>query len=181
VLALIWTLHVRQQPVPVYLYYLMFLILGHFFASHGRSVAGSTRLSPLYLPRGIVRTVIFLGFVSVFAWPYFRDRDLEKLLDMRQPDLGPQAYLVFVLVAAFLLGIFVAWIAHQLQGGSEVTPYWFQDVLAWFSLLAVLGLAVEVLMLVVINPGLPPEKRLNLPTWQTWLAAVISFYFGVRS
>jgi hypothetical protein len=183
VLGLIWALTLLQEPVPIYLYYLMFLILGHFFAAHGHSIAGagSTQPSPLHLPRGVVRTLLFLGFVGVFAWRYYVDRDLEKVLDLKQPDLGLQPYLAFVLVGTFFLGLFLGRLVRLTQRGSNVTPYWFQDILAWLSLIAVMGLVVEVLILLVINPGLAPEKRLQLPTWQTWLSAIISFYFGVRS
>ena len=92
-----------------------------------------------------------------------------------------QVFLAFVLVGAFFLGLFVGRLVRLTQRGSKVAPYWFQDILAWLSLLAVLGLVVEVLILVVINPGLSPEKRLNLPAWQAWLSSIISFYFGVRS
>src|ERR1700736_4109165 len=68
ILALIWTLMLlpkdKVKDIPLYLFYLMFLSLGSFFAAHGRSIAGpltGTR-SPLYLPRGSLRFLIILGF-----------------------------------------------------------------------------------------------------------------------
>jgi hypothetical protein len=79
------------------------------------------------------------------------------------------------------VGVLIGHLVRFAQRGTGVIPYWFQDITAWVSLLAVLGLVAEVIMLVVINPTLSPEQQLNLPQWQTALAAVISFYFGVRS
>ena len=48
------------------------------------------------------------------------------------------------------------------------------------SLLAVIGLAVEVVILLMINPT-RPGAEIDLPKWQTFLAAIISFYFGTRT
>ena len=56
----------------------------------------------------------------------------------------------------------------------------FQDVLAWLSLLAMIGLAVETIIIVFINPSLQVGD-LNLKTWEAILTAVVSFYFGARS
>jgi hypothetical protein len=188
ILGLTWTLVVLQRTqdvkVPVYLYYLMFLTLGHFFAAHGKSIAGagSSEPSPLHLPRGVIRTVLLLGFVGVFAWRYYKDQDLQRFLDVGVPLLDPeQPYLPFVLVGAFFAGILVSSLIRMAQRGSSVTPYWIQDILAWISLLATAGLIAEIVMLVIINPTLPADRQINLPNWQMVLAAVISFYFGVRS
>jgi hypothetical protein len=184
ILGLIWALVILDvQDPPIYLYYLMFLALGHFFAAHGKTIAGagSGEPSPLNLPRGVIRTVLLLGFVGVFAWRYYRDRDLNQLLDLRNPALD-QPYLPFVLVGSFFLGIVVARLVRLGRGSAATPPYWFQDILAWISLLAMIGLAAEVVMLVIINPSLPPDRQpISLPNWQMALAAIISFYFGVRS
>ncbi len=160
----------------------MFLALGHFFAAHGKSIAGagSPEPSPLHLPRGIIRTLLMLGFVGVFAWRYYKDQDFQHFRDLNKPDVE-QAYLPFVLVGAFFLGILVNRMVRIGRGNAGTQPYWFQDILAWISLLAMVGLAAEVVMLVIINPTLPAERQINLPNWQMILAGIISFYFGVRS
>ena len=61
VLGLVWTMMLlpdspdgSRSAVPLYLYYLMFLCLGSFFAAHGHSISGPR--SPLYFPRGSLRT-----------------------------------------------------------------------------------------------------------------------------
>src|SRR5260370_19493783 len=73
ILVLIWALMLfpeeKEVRIPLYLYYLMFLILGHFFAAHGHSIAGPSTgpVSPLKLPRGTLRTFIILGFLAVLG------------------------------------------------------------------------------------------------------------------
>jgi hypothetical protein len=190
VLGLIWTLMLlpedRKVGIPLYLFYLMFLILGHFFAAHGHSIAGPTTGPghPLYLPRGTLRTLIVVGFLAVFGYRYYVTRDWQTLLQLNPPvpeQLMEQPYLPLVLIIAFFIGVLAARLFHRptpLQPGGAP---WVQDIEAWVALLATLGLAAEIIIQVVINPSMSPDRQLNLPNWQMALAAVICFYFGVRS
>src|SRR5260370_41974989 len=74
ILGLIWALMLlpeeKEVKIPLYLYYLMFLILGHFFAAHGHSIASPATgtASPLYLPRGTLRILIIVGFLAVMGY-----------------------------------------------------------------------------------------------------------------
>ena len=87
-----------------------------------------------------------------------------------------------VAVAGKILGSAVlARVAGFIFRRPEGPPFWYQDLLAWVALLAVLGLGAEVLIQTVINPSLPEDKRLDLPAWQGVLSAVVGFYFGARS
>jgi hypothetical protein len=186
VLALIWTLMLlpedRQIGVPLYLFYLMFLILGHFFAAHGHSIAGAASGPghPLHLPRGTLRTVIILGFIGVLGYRYYVTRDWQSLLRL-SPPIVEQPYLPLVLILAFFFGVLVANIIHRGMMRSPGGWPWVQDLEAWVALLATLGLGVEIIIQLVINPSLDPAKQLSLPGWQMVLASVICFYFGVRS
>src|SRR5206468_2297378 len=92
--------------IPVYLYYLMFLILGHFFAAHGHSIAGPVAgtASPLYLPRGSLRTLIIAGFLALLGYRYYVHQDIEELLKLREPLLQ-QPYLPLVILGGFFLGV----------------------------------------------------------------------------
>lgn len=181
ILGLVWGLMLMPEEkdiqIPLYLYYLMFLILGHFFAAHGHSIAGSAtgNASPLYLPRGTLRTLIILGFLGVFGYRYYLHRDLDDFLKLREPLLQ-QPYLPLVILGGFFLGIFV----NRLTG-RLATAAWFQDILAWVALLATIGLSAEVIIQLIINPSVDPEHRLQLYQWHTVLSAIISFYFGARS
>ena len=52
---------------------------------------------------------------------------------------------------------------------------------AWFAILALLGLMVLALVHLSINPSLPPGIKLDMPTLEACLGAVVGFYFGARS
>jgi hypothetical protein len=184
ILGMIWVLLLLPEDkavqIPIYLFYLMFLILGHFFAAHGHSIAGpkTGAASPLYFPRGSLRALIVLGFVAVLGWRYYAQRNFDDLL--RLQPLLEQPYLPLVLVGAFLLGVLMARVVNLFAGSQGIMP-WFQDFQAWVALLATLGLVAEILIQLVINPSLEPDSRLHLPQWQMLLAAIVSFYFGARS
>src|SRR5262245_1645613 len=69
VLGLVWALLLLPKArtnvhIPIYLYYLMFLILGHYFAARSHAVvpAGVPVKHPLWLPRGTIRFLILAGF-----------------------------------------------------------------------------------------------------------------------
>jgi hypothetical protein len=177
VLGIIWALMLLPdvKGIPLYLFYLMFLILGHFFAAHGHSIAGPTTgpASPLHLPRGSLRLLIVLGFAAVLGYRYYVRRSFEGLFDLQSP-ISEQPYLPLVLVGAFFLGVFVSRVLFR-----SLPSAWLQDLQAWVALLATIGLVAEVIIQLVINPTL--KEPLNLPSWQTILAAIICFYFGARS
>lgn len=54
-----------------------------------------------------------------------------------------------------------------------------QDLRAWVSLIAMLGLVAAVVIEVFINPELP--ERLNLPLWHAILTGIVVYYFAARS
>jgi hypothetical protein len=186
VLGIVWTLMLlpeeNEVKIPLYLFYLMFLILGHYFAAHGQSIRGpkTGSASPLHLPRGSIRTLIFLGFAGVLAYRYYRYRDLEHIFHLEEP-LVEHAYLPLVLVGAFFLGLFMARVVGRAISSGGQAPAWFQDFQAWIALLAALGLVVVILILFVINPGVAKEHQIDWPFLENSLAAIISFYFGMRS
>ena len=180
VLALVWTMMLLPNAgdIPIYLYYLMFLCLGSFYAAHGHSISGAH--SPLYLPRGSLRTLIILGFAAVLGWKYYLTRDVHALLDIKPPQLG-EAGLPLILLAAFFAGVFVSRVIGRMVSARYGQPAWFQDILAWAALLATIGMAAEVLYHGLIKPGLSEENRFTDSTFQMILAAITGFYFGARS
>jgi hypothetical protein len=182
VLGLIWALMLipDTKGIPLYLFYLMFLILGHFFAAHGHSIAGPDTgpASPLHFPRGTLRVLIVVGFAAVLGWRYYVHRSFENLFDLQQPILE-QPYLPLVLVGAFFLGVLIGRLVMRSSARTGGASPWMQDVQAWLALLAALGLVAEFVFHIFINPSLE-EARIPA-TWQMILAAIISFYFGLRS
>src|SRR5438132_1473900 len=190
IVGLIWLLTLMPRDkvptVPLYLYYVLFLCLGSFFSAHGHSIAGlglSGTRSPLYLPRGTLRALIVLGFLAILGWKYYTTRDWNAVLeDLKLPEIGPKdAVLPVVLLGAFFAGVILSRIFGRSRAGVRVAPPWFQDILAWIALLATLGLVAEVIIQALINPGLPEERRIDLPQFQMFLGAVTCLYFGARS
>jgi hypothetical protein len=121
--------------------------------------------------------LIIVGFLAVIGYLYYVHRDFQEFLKLREP-LRQEPYLPMVILGGFFLGVFVNRVIIRLVG---ITP-WYQDILAWFALLATLGLSAEVVIQLIINPSVEPEQRLYLYPWlASLLAAIISFYFGARS
>jgi hypothetical protein len=184
VFGLIWALWLlpedKVQPVPLYLYSLMFLILGSYFAA--RSSGGTTPAAgsrhPLFLPRGTFRTLFLLGFAAALGWGFYSDPNFQARL---KPAIPEQPLQPLILLVAFFVGIVVSRFGRRFLSGPTGAPPWFQDLLAWVSLLAMLGLGFEVIILLVINPTMDPSRQLDLPHWEGFLSAVIGFYFGARS
>jgi hypothetical protein len=163
--------------IPPYLIYLLFLVLGHYFAAHGHSISrpGSGHAAPLYLPRGFVRFVIIALLAGTVAWRLTQDpASLEDQLVRSVESIREQPLMPVILISGFFLGILV----HVLVGKQE-QAYWFQDFEAWVALLAVIGLCVDAMVYLVINPTL--QNPLETSGLQSFVAAVIAFYFGARS
>jgi hypothetical protein len=180
VLGCFWTLLIaseqREVYVPSYLYYLMFLIVGAYFAHRSHGLAAHGEAPPLYLPGGTFRVLIVLGFLGVVGWVYYHNPDFLHRL-----KLADEPYLPLLLLAAFFLGVLIARVSARVLAGPAGLPSWFQDLQAWVSLIAVLGMGAEILIHLVINPNLAEDKQLKLPNWEGFFAAVVAFYFGVRS
>lgn len=164
--------------IPPYLIYLLFLILGSFFAAAGRSMDRRhlREHAPLYLGYGTVRVVLFLGLVAVLIWKVITDpQGWEQQIDASVDAVKEQPFLPLVILAGFFVGV-----AMQAIVGRDCQSIVYQDFLAWVSLLAVIGLVASILIELVINPSLE-RGNLNLPSWDALLAAIVAFYFGARS
>ena len=170
-------LNSRDIPIPAYLIYLLFLILGHFYAAHGTTIASrqSGQASPLHLPAGSVRLVVVLLLGGAIGWKMTQNPDgLHKQFVDSLNLLKDQPYLPVLILGAFFVGVVLRAIV-----GRTNPPQWLQDFEAWVSLLALIGLGVAVVIHLIVNPSL--EEDLRLPTWEGILGAVIAFYFGERS
>jgi hypothetical protein len=187
VLGLVWGLMILQKEIPLYLQYLMFMILGHYFAAHHKSIkpVSERERSPLFLPRGVIRVIIFLGFAGVMGYLVFAHHDNLRGLadDLKMQDERTQSiYMPVLLVTGFFIGLIVARFGEMIGGDSQ--PGWYQDIQAWLVLMATLGLGVVVIITFVINPSLEAKGAtlIQLPRHLDHiLAAVVGFYFGARS
>lgn len=186
ILGLTWTLIIMQRDVPLYLQFLMFIVLGHYFGTRRATAEppDTRAVQPLWMPRGIVRTLIFIGFLAVVGAVYFQHKDnIGGLVEevKSEQDIY-QRYLPLLIVGGFFIGM-IASMAGRFIGGQNGMPPWYQDLQAWIALLAMIGLAVAVAIHLIINPSLEDKGNdiIQLPSLEQFLAAVVGFYFGARS
>ena len=161
-------------PIPPYLIYLLFMVLGHYFAHRSGGNDGSER-QPLYLPRGCVRFLVMAGLIGTLAWCIYNDPGkLKDQYELSLDALKQEPVLPLCILGAFFLGVIVRAVV-----GRENPPFFLQDMEAWLSLVSIVGLGVAVIIHLVIVPSL--ESTLANPIWELILASVIAFYFGERS
>jgi len=182
IIALMCTLIVNPRdldtPIPAYLIYLTFLILGHFFAAHGNTIAqrDTDQHSPLYLPGGTVRFLVILMLGGAIGWKLYQNPEsLRHQFETSLDALKDQPYLPIVILSAFLVGVILRSIV-----GRTNPPQWLQDFEAWVSLIAIVGLGIETVIRLVVAASLD-IPLLALPTWEAILGGIIAFYFGERS
>jgi hypothetical protein len=163
--------------IPPYLVYLLFLMLGHYFAAHGVTIATreDPSPSPLYLPGGVVRFLIIVALVGCIGWQLYSDPErLKEQYEKSLTALQNEPYMPLVILGAFIFGVIV----RSIVGRTNPPAAW-QDFEAWISLIALLMLAIAALIHLGINVTLP--ENLHLPTWEACVGGVIAFYFGERS
>jgi len=159
----------RPVPIPPYVVYLLFIILGHFFASSGEAQA-----SPLHVPRGLLRLLIILILGAAVGWKIYNDQTgMQAQFNASVDELKLQPLLPVIILGGFFLGVLL----RLVVGGDQ--PPWFQDLKAWTSIVALVGLGIAVIIHSVINPSL--AEPYSMPHWEGILGAVIAFYFGERS
>lgn len=171
-----WALMVRRPDVevPDYLRDLLFIILGHYFASRNRpAMADEAGPPPLFLPRGTIRVILIAGFVGVAAWLY---RDGKLFAVGKHPGV-----VTLLLIGGFLLGVVSRAVAGWLGGSGRRLPRIVEDVRAASALIA-----AAVLVGLIWDryfPYLPRDAHPTLGSYglEHGLAAFVGFYFGSRS
>lgn len=167
----------RADAIPPYLIYLVFMMLGHYFAAHGVTIAtrDDAAPSPLFLPGGVIRFLIILALTATIAWRLYDRPDLlTRQFELSLEALKAQPFLPLAILGGFFVGVIV----RAVVGRDNPSPV-LQDLEAWLSLIALIGLVIAGLIHLVIVPSLPIP--LDLPTWEAILGGVIAFYFGERS
>ena len=187
VFATVWAmLLVRpSQEVPDYLSDLMFVIMGHYFATRKRSADTSVSGDevgppPLYLPRGSIRMILAAGSAAVAVVLY--QRGVLTRVD-RNPGVT-----TLLLIAGFLIGVvlntLVGWWRSRVNRGHRA----IEDMQALVAIGA--GLALVALVWNRLFPIVPPgEVDAVFQGWghlgrlgpEHLLAAMIGFYYGSRS
>jgi hypothetical protein len=163
--------------IPPYLIYLLFLLLGHYFAAHGVTIAtrDDPSPSPLYLPGGFVRVLIILALAGTIGYKLYSDEpavlaQYEASLD----ELKSQPIMPLVILGGFMVGVIIRAIV-----GRDHPPMAWQDFEAWISVLALVGLGIAAVIHLVVQPSV--TEPYNMPLWESILGGVVAFYFGARS
>ncbi|MFL5329635.1 MAG: hypothetical protein ACJ8C4_12050 [Gemmataceae bacterium] len=162
----------KPFEMPLFLYFLMSLLLV-FVTAHGKTIETVSGQSPFGMPKGTFRFVIAALVIAVVAWRFWTDQAvLLKRLTPTEHQLGQWPYLCASLFGGFLVG-------RLLRMGPWRTKAMFQDMLAWVSLLCMIGLAIETLAILFIGPNV--AGGLNMSMLEAILTTAIALYFGARS
>ncbi len=167
----------NSKTIPPYLIYLLFILLGHYFAAHGVSIAtrDDPAPSPLFLPGGTVRLLIILALCGCIGYRlYYDEAGLKEQFAESLRDLQQQPFLPLAILGGFFLGVILQAIIRQFN-----KPGWWNDIEAWFSLIALIGLGIAGLIHLIIEPS--TDVKVMLPTFSAILGGIIAFYFGERS
>jgi hypothetical protein len=166
-----------NHTIPPYLIYLLFLILGHYFAAHGVTIAtrDDPAPSPLYLPGGVVRFVIVAALVGCIGWKLYDNP--QGMIDQFKASLDQlkiQPILPLVILGGFLFGITVRALLRRISPLPA-----FLDFEAWISIIAMIAIVTAGMIHLVVDPSL--EEKLYMPVWESFVGGVVAFYFGERS
>jgi hypothetical protein len=177
--ALFWTILLLPEswniPAPLFLYFLSIMVLLFFFG-HGKTIAPADEKPPWGLPRGTFRVIIVLGTIGGIVAHYLLHRD--HVWRRLQPNADQFVQQWPYLLVAISAGLGFGWLVGR---GPWRRSAIFQDLQAWVSLLAMLGLLIETVIVLFINPNVGNDLKLNLTIWEAALTAVIAWYFGSRS
>jgi hypothetical protein len=167
----------HNAHVPPYLIYLLFLILGHFFASHGGTIAtrDDPQPSPLHLPGGMVRFLVFAMLAGTIGWKLWSDpEDLLGHFTESLEEMKKQPQMPLIILGGFFVGIVIRRIV-----GRDNPPLAWQEFEAWISILALVGLLGMGIVHIIISPSV--SFPIPTETADGILGAIIAFYFGARS
>lgn len=161
-------------PIPPYLVYLLFLVLGAYFAHRGANPTPAGQTPPLGLPRGSVRFLAMTALVGAIGWKAYSDPEgLRRQYEATLDAMKGEPLLPLVVLGGFLVGVIVRALA-----GREHPPRWLQDFEAWISILALVGLGAAA-VIELIRASM--ENPIALPGWEGFLSGLVAFYFGART
>jgi hypothetical protein len=169
----------RQIPMPLYLYFLLGLVLV-FFASHGGTIAPKHvpgHPSPWHLPRGFFRLALILITAGLIGWRLYNDPSGKDLADRLTPtpeQLANWPYLLGTVAAGYVAG----WAVSRVLGPYRYSPI-YQDLQAAISIIAMVGLSGLAIVHLLISPEL--KVPVNAVVFECILTAIVAWYFGARS
>ena len=161
-----WLLMIQAQDVPGYLLSLLLAVIGYYFGFRYKAKTSESRIfdatarhrAPLYLPSGVIRGVLVVGFLiaGVFLCKSGKLEDLK--------------YLEFaVILSGLILGYFFGKMMNPIRESN------FYVLVNHLKGVALLGCAISLAGLLVTG------AHTNHPHAGLAFATVVSFYFGSRS
>lgn len=180
IVAQFWLLvALRNLPIPLYLYALLALVLVFFTTSGRHMKLDSEETGPLGSPKWLFGIVLSLATIGLLVWQHLRPvpdggKSLAEFLTPIPEQLKWWPYTGMCLMGGYAFG-------RLLRAGPWSSSAIFQDILAWLSLLGMLGLLIELLLQTLIYPGSSAPLGENAQAWEAGLTAVVAVYFGARS
>jgi hypothetical protein len=163
----------RLVPMPLYLYFLLGLVLV-FFASHGAHATEDSESDFSWLGRAFL-FLMLLGTIGVIVFRLVTNPDVLPDRLMVPPGAAQRApYLMLATFGGYGLG----WLMSHLLGEWR-NIYWWQDVQASISLLGMFLLTGALFFTIFISSQL--EKDVNTVVLECIVLGVVSWYFGARS
>jgi hypothetical protein len=169
----------RLTAMPFYLYFLLgWVFLFLFSPVWSISAEGGSTDQPaeFHLPRYSIHILLFVVTAALIAWRLYNDPTGQDLLDRLRPNpdqMEKVPYLLLSLFAGFLPG----WLLSQMMGKWR-DVYWFQDIQASVSLIAMLGLAA-LTIIHLVNASM--IKEVNTDMAEYILIGIVAWYFGARA
>lgn len=162
----------KEVPIPIFLYFLLGLILV-FFVGHSHGPGDRQHATPLGVPHAFLKVLHIVAFAGTLGWVYYAHPDrLTTRLTPAADQLKLWPYLLTATAGGFSLGYLLG------RGPWRETAAW-QDLIAWVSMLAMLGLVVDTVIVVFINPSM--LEGIDTRKLEVVLTGVVAFYFGARS
>jgi hypothetical protein len=178
----------RLAPMPFYVYFLLvwvFVFIASPFWSISSDEGSTDEPAPFHLPKYTFHILIFVVTVGLLGWRIY-DPGVADLLDRLTPggtgaeEAGARAEQMSELpwlLMSMGIGFASGWGLARLLGKWR-DVYWFQDIQASVSLIAMLLLAALTLIH-VINATLLKEIPTHL--LQYILIGLVAWYFGART
>jgi len=155
---------------------LMVLMLVHFFTAHGKTIGRHiSTASPLGLPAGSIRFILAAGYIGLCVLLFYNHADFAL---PEHTQLWPLLLVLIVVLMAYFAGMILSAVVRRIWGDPPPAPY--QDLEAWVSMLAMLGLVVIVLI-ALINRKVSAEYQIPMDEAQAVVSGLIGLYYGARS
>jgi len=170
----LWSLILREVTPPTILVESALLVVAFYFGVRSTApvvpvqvapkAAPTTRVrQPLFLPRGVIRTILAVGFLGVVAYLFYRGRSIE-----------PPFVLILQVIMSYVIGyLFSAILLRRAQAGKGLGRG--AAAVRNFISVAATGITVGVCWAIASETFyLVPDYLKNGLAW------TIAFYFGSR-